>query len=107
MLAEVEKNSKIPFKDHFWAVWYASVLSGHETQILNIGANALNSALETFVSAVQKMKNPKDIGKLFVGLANGMMEDLDEAGQILSEGALTQKTCYQARVFGNFRKSYV
>jgi hypothetical protein len=104
MLAEVEKNSKIPFKDHFWAVWYSSVLSGHETQILNVGANALNGALETFVSAVQKMKNPKDIGKLFVGLANGMMEGLDEAGQILSTGASPRKLATKLESSGTLEK---
>lgn len=89
----------IPKKDIFWSIYYASILSGYETQILNIASNSLNIALESFVTTIQKAVKKEGtlqdragaIGDIFTGLLKGMKDGSRELSQILSTGHSARK----------------
>jgi len=94
MLSLIEKESGIEKSDLFWSVWYASVLSGHETQLLNAYANILNLGLEFTVSGIQQAVikgDPKAIGGSILGFFEGSKRAADEARQILKTGVSPSK----------------
>ena len=72
-----------------WSMWYASVLSGYETQALNVGSNAMNIALETLVTAIEK--GPKEIAATMAGMYKGMKEGSAEFRQVLAKGYSPEK----------------
>lgn len=89
ILSLIAKEEGIKTGDIFWSVWYASVLSGYETQILNIVSNSMNIAMEGVVSLIEKsllQKDPLAIGSSVAGLANGMKKGWMEFEDVLSKG---------------------
>jgi len=65
------------------SIWYANVLSGYNTQIVNFGANAINTAL-LYANAVAR--NPTSGVFLARGLAGGLKRGFLEAKETLSTG---------------------
>jgi len=65
------------------AIWYANVLSGYNTQVVNFGANAINTAL-LYANAV--IQRPKDGAFIAKGLINGMYRGFLEAEETLRTG---------------------
>jgi len=60
------------------AIWYANVLSGYNTQIINIGANAINTSLLYANAVAQNPTNAAFIGRgLMQGLKRGWLESKD------------------------------
>lgn len=93
-LSYMAKLNGISKKDIFWSMYYASILSGHETQILNIASNALNISMETLVSAIEKTvisRDPKAVGDIVSGMIKGFKEGSREFGQVLSTGQSARK----------------
>lgn len=86
-------------KDIFWSMYYASILSGYETQILNIASNSLNITLESVVTSIEKALLGKGslkdragaIGEVYTGLLKGAKEGSRELSQILSTGHSARK----------------
>jgi hypothetical protein len=89
----------IPKKDIFWSIYYASILSGYETQVLNIASNSLNIALESVVTSLEKVLIGKGslkeragaISEVYSGLLKGMKDGSRELSQILSTGHSARK----------------
>jgi hypothetical protein len=65
------------------AVWYANILSGYNTQAVNFGANALNTAILFGNLAAQNPKNVKFISK---GLIEGIKRGFLEGREVLRTG---------------------
>ena len=65
------------------AVWYANILSGYNTQVVNFGANAINTATLYGSLIAQNPKNAKFITK---GLVNGIKRGLLEGKEVLRTG---------------------
>jgi hypothetical protein len=65
------------------AVWYANILSGYNTQAVNFGANALNTAILFGNLVAQNPKNVKFIGK---GLIEGIKRGFLEGREVLRTG---------------------
>ena len=89
MLSEFDKFKGIPKADILWSLWYAGVLSGYETQMLNIGANSVNIGMETFVSSIELTlinRDPAAFGQAISGLFKGMRSGWDEFTQVLEKG---------------------
>jgi hypothetical protein len=89
MLTLLEKEKGVKFGDMYWALWYASVLSGPETQILNISSNILNGSMETFISAIEQglvNRNTRAIGAAYSGLLDDLARGGYEAETMLKEG---------------------
>lgn len=69
--------------DLITSIWYANVLSGYNTQIVNFGANAINTML-LYANAVTR--NPKSAVFLARGLAGGLKRGYLEANETLRSG---------------------
>jgi hypothetical protein len=65
------------------AVWYANILSGYNTQVVNFGANALNAAILFGNLVAQNPKNARFIGK---GLIEGIKRGFLEGKEVLRTG---------------------
>jgi hypothetical protein len=94
MLSLIAKEEGIKAGDIFWSMWYASVLSGYETQILNIASNSMNIAMEGFISSIDNAilkGDPKAIGGLVSGLVDGMKKGWTEFENILSKGYSSER----------------
>ena len=65
------------------AVWYANILSGYNTQAVNFGANALNTAILFGNLVAQNPKNVKFISK---GLIEGIKRGFLEGKEVLRTG---------------------
>jgi len=93
VLSEFEKAGGISKGDIMWSMWYASVLSGYETQMLNIGANSLNIVMESMVTLIEKSLkgDPKAFAKGMQGLFEGMVKGHSEFNQVLSKGYSPEK----------------
>ncbi len=65
------------------SLWYASILSGHQTQITNGAANAFNTG---FLFANAALQNPKNSIFLAKGLWDGWMRGLSEGKEVLRTG---------------------
>jgi hypothetical protein len=65
------------------AVWYANVLSGYKTQMVNMVANIQNSLL-LYGNAVAQ--NPTDMGFIAQGFIEGFKRGILEAGETLRTG---------------------
>jgi len=89
LLSEIEGFDGISKKDLIWSIWYASILSGHETQMLNIGSNALNMGLETIVTAIEK--GPRMVAENIKGTVSGSKLGFSEFIQVLSKGYSPEK----------------
>ena len=75
--------------DLFMALWYASILSGPETQLVNTISNVMNMASEGYVSAMQrafKNKNPKELINAIPNFFKNWNEALSESKEVLSNG---------------------
>lgn len=75
--------------DLFMALWYASILSGPETQLVNTISNIMNMASEGYVSAMQrafKNKNPKELINAIPNFFKNWNEALSESKEVLSNG---------------------
>lgn len=89
MLSAFDKFKGIPSSDILWSLWYAGVLSGYETQMLNIGANSINIGMETFVTMIETSLRNRDtavFGKSVSGLIKGIRQGADEFNQVLTKG---------------------
>jgi len=65
------------------AIWYANILSGPSTQILNATANTMETLGEIFTTAIQ---NPKSTPWMLQGLFQGYGRGLQEAAAALKTG---------------------
>jgi len=89
MLGKMNQASGIPWSDVVWGMWYANVLSGQETQILNMTSNAQNLLLELGVSAIEQaiiQRDPRSVWEGFKSIISGLTKGLTEAQAIFSEG---------------------
>jgi hypothetical protein len=89
MMSKIEKFGGIPKGDIIWSLWYSGVLSGWETQAVNIGANALNIGMESFVSMIEQSvinRDPQAFASGVSGLMKGMRQGYDEFNEVLKEG---------------------
>ncbi len=60
------------------AIWYANMLSGYNTQLINFGANAINTGLLYANAVAQSPKDARFIGRgLLEGLKRGWLEGKD------------------------------
>lgn len=83
MLAYQMRLEGIKWNDVGMSVWYAHVLSGHSTQVLNAMANIAETAGEVLTSMVY---NPKRAPWLLKGLFSGYGRGLLEAWSVLKTG---------------------
>ena len=67
------------------AIWMASILSGHVTQVKNTAANIINTA-SLLANAAAQNRNKKDIKFLLKGLAVGVKRGLLEATDVFDTG---------------------
>lgn len=67
------------------AIWMASILSGHVTQVKNTAANIINTA-SLLANAAAQNRNKKDIKFLLKGLAVGVKRGLLEAKDVFDTG---------------------
>lgn len=65
------------------SIWYANILSGLSTQVLNISANFTETVGEAYVAAVM---NPKEFGWIFKGLFSGWGRGFLEAMDTMQHG---------------------
>lgn len=89
MLGKMNQASGIPWSDVVWGMWYANVLSGQETQLLNMTSNAQNLALEFSVSAIEQgiiQRDPRSVWEGFKSIFSGLTKGLTEAQAIFTEG---------------------
>jgi len=89
ILKTIAKEQGVKAGDVFWAVWYSSVLSGYETQILNIASNVMNIAMEGLVTTIDTAilkGDPRAIASSISGLVNGMKQGWREFEDVLSKG---------------------
>ncbi len=89
LLSKFESYNGISKMDIAWSMWYASVLSGYETQILNVWSNAMNIALETMVTSIEK--GPKAFADSMAGMWKGVKIGSDEFIQVLDKGFSPEK----------------
>ena len=75
------------------AIWYANILSGISTQILNISANINETVGEAFVSTIH---NPKEAGFILKGLFSGWGRGLLETADTVQKGF--QPTKYESKI---------
>lgn len=76
--------------DILWSLWYASVLSGWQTQAVNFGSNLINGSVETFISGIQQAAIYKDfsaIPKMLGAMWNGLEEGGNQFNYIMRKGA--------------------
>lgn len=64
---------------------YANLLSGHETQIVNLGSTAINTLLET---GTMVAGNPSLAPDAFMGLYRGFFKGMAEAQNVLKTGKI-------------------
>lgn len=84
LLTYINKNIEgISWKDIGMSIWYANILSGISTQILNLTANFFEIASEAFVTTVT---NPKESGWILKGLFNGWGRGMLEAMDTIQHG---------------------
>lgn len=65
------------------AIWYANILSGYNTQFVNFGSNAINTAL-LYGNVIAQ--NPRDAKFITKGLINGIKRGLLEGKEVLRTG---------------------
>jgi hypothetical protein len=65
------------------AIWYANILSGYNTQFVNFGSNAINTAL-LYGGVIAQ--NPRDAKFITKGLINGIKRGLLEGKEVLRTG---------------------
>ena len=65
------------------AIWYANILSGYNTQLVNFGSNAINTAL-LYGNVIAQ--NPRDAKFITKGLINGIKRGLLEGKEVLRTG---------------------
>lgn len=75
------------------SIWYANILSGISTQVLNISANFAETIGEVYTAAVL---NPKQTGWILKGLFNGWGRGLLESMDTIKSGY--QPTKFQAKI---------
>jgi hypothetical protein len=93
-LSYLESLDGVSKGDILWSLWYASILSGHETQILNVASNAMNISLETLVTAIEQgvlKKDPKMIADSISGFMKGMKQGSTEFQQVMTKGYSPEK----------------
>jgi hypothetical protein len=84
LLAYQAKIKNITKWDIAQALWYASLLSGFQTQFVNATSTAINSLFEYLVQA---RRNPRSAGFLAKGWWNGFMHGfLNEAPEVWRSG---------------------
>ena len=64
------------------SVWYARILSGYKTHLLNLGANSVN----TFFRVLLAMRNPTDLPYMLKGAVEGAQRGVYEAYSTLKTG---------------------
>lgn len=78
LLTYVAGLNKLDWKEVGMAIWYANILSGVSTQVLNISANFAEAMGDAYVLAMQNPKQAPWIWKgLFEGYGRGALEALD------------------------------
>jgi len=101
MLSAFAKFEGIPKKDILWSLWYSGVLSGYETQLLNVGANSINIGMESFVSLIEQSlvnKDPAAFGQAMSGLMKGMKDGSNEFMQVITSGYSPSKISQKLEV---------
>lgn len=83
----------ISWMDVGMSIWYANILSGLSTQVLNISANFAETLGEVYTAAVL---NPKETGWIMKGLFSGWGRGLLEALDTVKSGY--QPTKFQAKI---------
>lgn len=83
LLAYQAKIKGISITELVTAIWYANVLSGYNTQIVNFGANAINTSL-LFANAIAQ--RPKDTRFIAKGLVQGIKRGLLESKETFKTG---------------------
>lgn len=83
LLRYVEKIKGIKLYDLGLSIWYAHILSGYSTQVLNTMANMAETAGEIATSVIN---NPKSSTKLLSSLIDGYGRGILEAWSILKTG---------------------
>lgn len=89
MLSEISKAKGGRGGSIFWSLWYASILSGPETQVLNFVSNATNLGLESAVSAIEQALVKKDIksfAKAMGYMVSNLGRGLTEVEAVMKEG---------------------
>jgi len=76
----------IDWKSLPMAIWYANVLSGPMTQLVNIVSNITNSAFSFGISAVKNIKNPMIAPMMAKAWGNGFYRGLFEGWDVLKTG---------------------
>lgn len=90
VLSYMEKLKGIPPSDVIWALWYSSVLSGYETQLVNIASNSLNIMMESITTVLEKAIFEKDVTAVYdvlKGLRDGFIQGQRDLVNILNTGA--------------------
>jgi len=81
----------IDWKSLPMAIWYANVLSGPMTQLVNIVSNITNSAFSFGISAAKNIKNPMMTPMMAKAWGNGFYKGLFEGWDVLKTGYTTSR----------------
>lgn len=83
-----DKQGETTWSDTFISLWYAAILSGPATQIVNIVSTGFNLGFETIITSLEKAAqgDVRGLKNTWTGLARGMRQGWTEAAIILTEG---------------------
>lgn len=88
LLTYVSSLNNLDWKEVGMAIWYANILSGVSTQVLNISANFAEAMGDVYVLAMQ---NPKQAPWIWKGLFEGYGRGALEAYDLVKTGAQPTK----------------
>ena len=98
ILVEVARSDGVSAADVITAMWYANVLSGFNTQAINIAGNGINLFLRTLGTSIAQGEgrtglgfNPQATYNMMLGLIEGASQGIDE-GRAALKGQDISKT---------------
>lgn len=89
---DIAKELGLSQQDLIWHFWYGNILSGINTQAVNVLANAANLLLRSISSG---MASPRDFLPYINGLLTGLVKGGTEAAAILRGRQLARKSAFK------------
>lgn len=89
ILNKIAERAGVRWDEVLWSLWYASILSGWQTQAVNLGSNVINTTFETFTSAMEQALVQRDfnaVPQLITKLWDGLAEGSNQFRYIMDKG---------------------